>query len=45
MDDAATRTLKSVYDGFAEATIDLIKLTWTLGVYALYDFGRFISAI
>ena len=41
--DAATRTLKSVYDGFVEATIDLIKLTWTLGGYAaLYDFGRFI---
>ncbi|MBS4875870.1 MAG: hypothetical protein KHZ98_08565, partial [Actinomyces sp.] len=41
--DAVTRTLKSVYDGFVEATIDLIKLTWTLGGYAaLYDFGRFI---
>ena len=41
--DAVTRTLKSVYDGFLEATIDLIKLTWTLGGYAaLYDFGRFI---
>ena len=42
--DAATRTLKSVYDGFVEATIDLIKLSWTLGGYTiLYDFGRFIS--
>ena len=41
--DAVTRTLKSVYDGLVEATIDLIKLTWTLGGYAaLYDFGRFI---
>ena len=41
--DAVARTFKSVYDGFVEATIDLVKLCWTIGGYAyLYDFGRFL---
>ena len=41
--DAVARTFKSVYDGFVEAVTDLVKLTWTIGGYAvIYDFGRFL---
>ena len=42
--DSVARTFKSVYDGFVEATIDLVKLVWFIGGQAiLYDIGRVIS--
>ena len=41
--DSVARTFKSVYDGFVEATIDLVKLVWFIGGQAaLYDIGRVI---
>ena len=41
--DSVARTFKSVYDGFVEATIDLVKLAWFIGGQAvLYDIGRVI---